>query len=205
MCEPGVPGSPHRCGGNCRYLELCDTSGVPVAVFTAGDALDILRTAVGVSSSCSSAPRCDLDAGGSVTAIDAQMALRMAVGSLKGICAPVQSIRFRVGKGDLMSVLQINLDFDPELGSFRSATGRVVCTNPFSNALLSAGEPEPGWAILGVISFLGFSSDDNTIDCKFYRSGDKPVAPSDFYMYVDATDTLDDPVTPAPVVTISTP
>ncbi len=87
----------------------------------------LLRRAVGQNLVCPDYV-CDVDGSGAITATDALMILRRAVGSEVPLnCGPVTSVMFRVESGVPMVELELLVEFDASVGDFVEEAGGLLC------------------------------------------------------------------------------
>ncbi|MBI5503741.1 MAG: hypothetical protein HY899_02995 [Deltaproteobacteria bacterium] len=194
-CEDGNRDDDDRCTNRCSLELVCGHGESTERSLTTGDALRVLRNAVGLDVECP-VNRCDADRNGRVTVTDALLTLRWVVGLSSYGCDVERSIVLRLASSEQLGALQVALDY-------RSAAGDISATNlteldPVADCELLA-ESSSGWAMaldparalfrVGIISMTGIQGPTDLLRCS-YRGITVPSS-QDFNMTVEDAVTLD--------------
>lgn len=175
QCDLGAGGNNDHeeqgCFGDCSSKDICgDASGD--GEVSATDARRILRTAVGLASSCDHG-RCDVDGSGRVTAQDARRVLRTAVGFDDEYDCMLGVSLLLEGNGDY-GALQLAVDYSGAGGGFLGAGDEVHCevvAESVDLAVFNNVLPLRELA-LGMISIDGVSGPVELVRCRFLRRHD---------------------------------
>jgi cysteine-rich repeat protein len=203
QCDPARPIPFRPCQGDCRFVESCTPAAR--SVVTATGALSVLRFAVGVVNECSVA-MCDMNGNGHVSVIDAQIALKMAVGALDALsCAESATFAIVVDDPVAFAALQIEVEFPVELGTFADEDGRADCHNSLPGGFSAANAQGPGVLRVGVISLEATAGPVQLMECTFHLAARLVLRPSDFTAtVVDATDGDGNNIVPVPAIRLTT-
>jgi|GEM_PF-4698276 len=169
-CDPQDPAYHLACTADCLLATLCgDADGE--GIVTAGDAMVILRNAVGLSVTC---PRtvCDMNGDDTITGSDALMALRKAVGIEVGDRCSIGTgnIVFWIEETRPIGAFGVDIDYSKTGGSFVGEGEAVACS-----AMISG--PNACWAFynvtdqgslrIGAITTTGFMGLTDLFRCQF--------------------------------------
>jgi cysteine-rich repeat protein len=202
-CDPADPLYANACTDKCILVGICGDANGDGSV-TTNDARRVLQRAVDLPVDC---PRraCDMDISGHISAIDASLDLRKAVGIAVGDRCSIGSgtIVFWIDETRDIASFQIDIDYSSTGGEFAGSGGSVACVSELDDGVrfLSAFNDQEDIDVLtaGLITRDSLGGRMDLFHCEFEMPEER--AGTHFAIrVVDAADASGDALDPPPLV-----